>query len=89
MHTQRGRVRASPLVRRSEVKRRAVKSFISGSSSGSLSSFRPIIWFIFLHLTYPGTLPWVCTPPSAKMDIQVKASGRSKTHYGLALSLDF
>ena len=89
MHTQRGRVWASPLARRGEVKRWAVKSFISGRSSGSLSSFRPVIWFLFLHLTYPGTLPWVCTPPSAKTDLQVKASGRSKTPYGLALSLDF
>ena len=28
-------------------------------------------------------------PPSAKMDLEVKASGRSKTPDGLALSLDF
>ena len=27
--------------------------------------------------------------PSAKMDLKVKASGKSKIHYGLALSLDF
>ena len=51
----------------------AVKSFITGSSSGSLSSFRPVIWFLFLQLMRP----------SAKMDLEVKASGRSKAHCGL------
>ena len=25
---------------------------------GLLSSFRPIIWFLFPYLTYPGTLLW-------------------------------
>ena len=25
---------------------------------GLLSSFRPIIWFLFPYLTCPGTLPW-------------------------------
>jgi len=35
----------------------------------------------------PWTLPWVCMLPSAKMDLEVKASGRYKTHYGLELSL--
>ena len=88
MHTQRGRVWASPLVRWGEVKRWAVKSFISGRSSRSLSSFRPVIWFLFLHLTYPGTLPWVCTPPSAKMDLQVKASGRSIVNWHCLLTFD-
>ena len=29
------------------------------------------------------------THPSVKMDLQVKVSERSKTHYGLKLSLDF
>ena len=28
------------------------------------------------------TLPWLLMQPSAKMDLEVKASGRSKTHYG-------
>ena len=54
-----------------------------------MSSFSPIIWFLFPYLTYPGALPWVHTHPSAKMDLRVKASGRIKTHYGLALSLEF
>ena len=63
-----------------------IKSFVYVSFSPSLSSFRPIIWFLFLHMIYPGTLSWVHTHPSAKMDLEVKASGRSKTHYGLALS---
>ena len=35
----------------------AVKSFIKGGSSMSLSSFRPIICFLFPHLTYARTLP--------------------------------
>ena len=59
------------------------------SSSGSLASFRPIIWFLFPHLTYPGTLPWLYMHLSARMDLKVKASGRSKAHYVLVLSLDF
>ena len=37
----------------------------------------------------PGILFWVRTHPSGKMDLEVKASGRSKTPDGLALSLDF
>ena len=40
-------------------------------------------------MIYPGTLSWVHTHPSAKMDLKVKASGRSKTHYDLVLFLDF
>ena len=53
-------------------------------------SFRPIACFLFLHLTYPGALPWGAGShtPSAKIDFEVKASGRSKTYYGLALSFD-
>ena len=46
-----------------------------------------MIWFLFPHLTYPGTLPWVCTHPLANMDIKMKASGRNKLimawHYPL------
>ena len=72
-----------------EHSKEAVKSLVQVSSSGSFSSIRPIIWFLFIHLTYPGTLPWVCPHPSAKMDLKVKASGRSKTRYGLELLLDF
>jgi len=75
--------------REEEHSKEVVKSFIEVVSSGSLFSFRPIIWYLFPHLTYPGTLPWVCTHPSAKIDLEVKAFGRIKTHYGLALSLDF
>lgn len=57
--------------------------------SGSLPSFRPIIFLLFPYQNHPGTLLWVNIHPSAKMYLEVKASGRSKTHYGLALSLDF
>ena len=55
----------------------------------TLPSFRPVIWFLYPHLPYTGTLPGVHMHPSAKMDLEVKASGRNKTHYGLALCLGF
>ena len=35
------------------------------------------------------TLPVICTHTLAKMNLKVKASGRSKTHYGLELFSDF
>ena len=88
MHTQRERVWAYPLVRRSTEKRPV--SHLHGSvladvclPSGQLSGF-------FFH-TWPtlGPLPGVGMHPSAKMDLEVKASERSKTLYGLELSLDF
>ena len=62
-----------------ECSKEAVKLFIWGNSFGSLSPFSPIIWFLVPHLTDPGTLGWGHTHPSAKMDLKVKASGRSKT----------
>lgn len=74
-----------PPSQRAAAQSQAVKMFIEGSSSGSLSSFRSITCFLFTHLAYPGTLPWgVHTHPSGKMGLAVKASGSSKTHYGLA-----
>ena len=80
-HPWRRRVWTSPLVRRS------AKSFMQGSSSGSLRSFRPVIWFLFPHPTYPGTLPWVCMHPSAKMDLKVKV-WEEQDSLCLSLSLD-
>ena len=71
MHTQRERMRASRLVRRTAIKRQLshyIRQFFR-----VLSSFRPVIWFLSLQLMYP----------SAKMDLKVKASGRSKAHCGL------
>ena len=69
-----------------EHSKEVVKSFIQASSSGSLSSFSQLSGFFF-NLIYTGTLPLVCTHPSAKMDLKVKDSGRSKTpmtwHYPL------
>ena len=64
------------------------KSFIRWLFSGPLSSLRPVILLcppppVLICLR---TLLWVLMHPSAKMDLEVKASGRSKTHYGLALS---
>ena len=55
-HTERRRVGNRP--REEECSLQADTSFILGNSSGTLSSFRPIIWFLFLHLTCPGSLPW-------------------------------
>ena len=45
----------------------------------------------FFFQTWPsqGPLSGMHTHSSAKMDLKVKASGRSKTHYGLELSPDF
>ena len=83
MHTQRERVWVSSLERRNSVKR------LYSSVLPGLFPFRPIMWFLFPHLTYLGTLPWVHRHPSVKMDLEVKASGRSKTHYGLVLSSAF
>ena len=44
----------------------------------------------FFH-TWPtlGSFPGLCMHPSAKMDLKVKASGRSKIHYGLELACEF
>ena len=53
-----------------ERSKEAVKSFTQGGSSRSSSFFRPIIWFLLPQLTYPGTFPWVCMHPSAKMDLK-------------------
>ena len=74
-------------MRRSTVKRQIShwhRSVLLGClPSDQLSGF-------FFH-TWPtlGSSPGVCMYPSAKMDLEVKASGRSKTHYGLKLSPDF
>ena len=87
MHTHKEKVWASPLVRRSTVKRKIShwhRSVLLGRlPSDQLSGF-------FFH-TWPtlGPSPGVCMYPSAKMDLEVKASGRSKTHYGLELFSDF
>ena len=88
MHMWREMVWASPLVRRRAGKRllsHVYKAVLLGLClpSGQLSGF-------FFH-TWP-TLepsPRVCTHCSAKMNLKVKAPRRSKTHYGLQLSLYF
>ena len=80
---QRERVWTSSLERR----RSAVKRL--SQFSWAFVFLWPIIWFLFPHLSYPGTLSWVLTHPSAKMALKVKASERSKAHYGLELYLHF
>ena len=87
MHAQRERAWASPLVR-SIVKRLLLylyKAVLLGLClpSGQLSGFFLHIWPIL------GPSPGVPKHPSTKIDPEVKASGRSKTHYGLELSSDF
>ena len=88
MHTQRKKGVGGPLVRRSTVKRQLdhlYRSVLLGLflSSGQWSA-------VFFH-TWPslGPSPWMHTQPSAKMDLELKASGRSKTHSRLELSPDF
>ena len=53
-----------------------------------LSSLRPIIFVSHIPVICLRTHR-VCTHTLAKMDLEVKASGRSKAHYGLELSSDF
>ena len=74
------RVWASPVARRSAVKRRL--SCLHRSVLPGLCL--PLAQYLIPFST-PG-LPWVRTHRSAKMDLKVEASGRSKNHYGLALS---
>ena len=51
MHTQRERVWVPSLERRNSVKR------LYSSVLPGLFPFRPIMWFLFPHLTYLGTPP--------------------------------
>ena len=44
------------LLSEEECSKDVVKSFIQVNSYWSLSFVKPVIWFIFPHLTYPGTL---------------------------------
>ena len=84
MYIRRERVLAFLLVRRSSVKR-----WLSHLYRAVCQGLQSIIWFLFPHLTYPRTLLWVCMYPTAKMDLEVKASGRSKIHYGRYHPLTF
>ena len=59
-----------------------------GQFSRYLSSLRPIIFVSHISVICFRTHK-VCTHTLAKMDLEVKASGRSKAHYGLELSSDF
>ena len=88
MHSQRERVWAFPLESRRTAKRRLnhlyrlvllVFVFLQAKNLG----------FFFHTCSTLGPSPGVHTHPSAKMDLEVKASGRSKTLYGLELSPDF
>ena len=77
-----------PPVRKKAVKRRLsqlYRSVLQGLClpSGQFSDF------FSPHLTYPETLPWVCTYPSAKMNLKVTSSGRSKTHMSWHYPLTF
>ena len=62
------------------------KSFVRGQLCESLSSLKPIILLCpLVGYFVSGPTPGVHTHPSAQMDLEVKASGRSKSHYGLEL----
>ena len=65
------------------------KFFTKGQFSRSSSSLRPIILVYLPWLICLRTLPGVCMHTLAKLDLKVKASGRSKIHYGLELSCEF
>ena len=91
MHTWRERVWASHLVKRSAVKRRLNHLYRTVLLGLCLPLANYLVSFSTLNL------PWYTSlgvhgpppPPSAKMDIKGKVSGKSKTHYGLALFPDF
>ena len=63
-------------------------SFIRGQFSRYLSSLRPVAFVSHIPVICLRTHR-VCTHTLAKMDLEVKASGRSKAHHGLELSSDF
>ena len=54
-----------------------------------MSSLRPIALFSSPGQFISRPSNEVCTHTSAKMDLKVKASERSQTHYDLELSPDF
>ena len=82
---QRASARAPPGRR---VQRRGGQGTQVGQVFQGFVSLQQITGFFF-HTGPTWGPPWVSTPASAKMDLGVKASGKSKTHYGLALALDF
>ena len=88
MQTRRKRAWVSPLVRRSAMKRRLGHLYRSVPSGLCLPSGQ-LPGFFFHTWATLGPSSGMQTHPSAKMDLEVKASGRSKTHYGLELSPDF
>ena len=84
MHTCREKVWASPLVRRSAVKRPLNRLYI----------WQFFQVFVFLQVSYlisfsTPDLSWDTPLGAHALDLKVKASGRSKTHYDLVLPLDF
>ena len=86
-HLERKGVGAQPS--KEESHKEPIKSFIQGSSSGSLSSFRPIFWFLSPHLTYPGTLPWDVHAPLNQDGSRSEGFWEEQDSLSLALSLDF
>ena len=71
-----------------EHSKEADKSFTQVSSSGCLPSGQ-LSGFLFHTQPTLGPSPGVRVYPSAEIDLEVKASGRSKTHCGLELSPGF
>ena len=58
-----------------------------GSLPGLSVDCFPLVNYLVSFPTY--SLPWVCTYLLANMGLEVRAFGRSKTHYGLTSSSDF
>ena len=86
MHPWRERVWTSSLVRRSTVKRRLSHLYRAVLPGLCLPLANYLVSFFTPDLLWDTPLGF--THSSAKMDLKVKVSGRSKTYYGLALSLD-
>ena len=86
MHTWRERLWTSSLVRRSTVKWQLSHLYRAVLPGLCLPLANYLVSFFTPDL--PWDTPLGFTHPSAQMDLKVKVSGRSKTHYGLAWPLD-
>ena len=78
-----------PLVRRSTITTGRLSHLYTGQFFWVFVFLPAKILVSFFTSDLSWDSPLVCTHPSAEMDLQVEASGRSKAHYGLAFSWDF
>ena len=78
-----------PLVRRSTITTGRLSHLYTGQFFWVFVFLPAKILVSFFTSDLSWDSPLVCTHPSAEMDLQVEAPGRSKAHYGLAFSWDF